>query len=204
MGSLIVVVGNSGVGKTALTRALGATGQFSTGLEGHAQRPFQALFKNDRRYALVNQLDYLLLRAEQERTIRAGAQTGILDGGLEMDFFVFTRLFQRKGWLTEDEYRLCERLYRQIRAAQPPPEAVIRLAAPLELVERRFVRRARPLEIAARHDLPVIESLLDDWQARLDPQRLLVVDASTRDPGYRQALPSVIHFISKNSLAVKP
>ena len=110
MGKLIVVVGNSGVGKTTLTRALCAAGDFATGLEEHIARPFQALFKNDAGFALANQIDYLLLRAEQERLIRADARTGIQDGGLEMDFFVFTRLFQRKGLLSTQEYRLCERL----------------------------------------------------------------------------------------------
>ena len=65
MGKLIVVVGNSGVGKSTLTEALCAAEDFATGMEEHIARPFQALFKNDRAFALANQIDYLLLRAEQ-------------------------------------------------------------------------------------------------------------------------------------------
>ena len=63
MNPLITIVGASGVGKTALVQALGRTGMFSTAYEQHVERPFQSLFKPDSRYALANQIDYLLLRA---------------------------------------------------------------------------------------------------------------------------------------------
>jgi len=66
MGIIIAVVGASGVGKTALVRALARAHPFETAYEQHAERPFQALFKEDARHALANQVDYLLLRAEQE------------------------------------------------------------------------------------------------------------------------------------------
>ena len=70
MGKIIVVIGNSGVGKTTLCAALSAAGPFAVGLEQHAERPFQALMAADPpRYALANQVDYLLRRAEQERCL---------------------------------------------------------------------------------------------------------------------------------------
>jgi deoxyadenosine/deoxycytidine kinase len=197
MGKLIVVVGNSGVGKTTLTEALCAAGDFATGLEQHAARPFQALFKKDAGFALANQIDYLLLRAEQERRMRADARTGIQDGGLEMDFFVFTRLFQRKGWLSVQDYQLCERLFAQIRSAQPPPEGILWLSAPLEVVMERFAWRGRLLEIATRDDLQETESLLDEWLEQLEPGRIFRIDAASDDPHYQGCLAQALDFISK-------
>ena len=197
MGNLIVVVGNSGVGKTSLTEALCAAGDFAAGLEGHATRPFQALFKNNPGYALANQIDYLLARAEQERQIRAAPTTGIQDGGLEMDLFVFTRLFQHKGLLSTEEYHLCERLVDQIRSSQPPPEGILWMSAPLEVVAERFTRRGRPLEIATRDDLQASASLLEDWLERLDPRRILRIDASREDPHFQGCLREALEFIEK-------
>ncbi|MEW5940639.1 MAG: hypothetical protein AB1750_13295, partial [Chloroflexota bacterium] len=100
MSTLISIVGASGVGKTSLARALSSRSDFALGLESHVERPFQALFQRDPRHALANQLDFLLFRAEQERDLRSGPRPAIVDGGLDLDFHGFSRLFHARGWLT--------------------------------------------------------------------------------------------------------
>src|SRR5687768_7293797 len=96
---LLVIVGPSGAGKTTLANALAKHGSFDLALEQHGERPFQALFKQDPKYALANQLDYLLYRAEQEQALRGGNRPALMDGGLDLDFHGFTRLFYARGWL---------------------------------------------------------------------------------------------------------
>jgi deoxyadenosine/deoxycytidine kinase len=192
VGKLLVIVGNSGVGKTTFAQQLCRLGSFSTGLEQHVERPFQALFSQDLpRYAPANQMDYLLFRAEQERAIRQGELTGVMDGGLDQDFFVFTRLFHRRGYLTEAEYRLCERMYRFVRQGLPPPDLIIRLVAPLEVIAARYAGRSRGLEIAEIKDLQEIEALLDDWLGAVADSPILTIDASDDDPGYVRPLGEV-------------
>ena len=196
MSNLITIVGNSGVGKTTFTQQLCQQADFVTGLEQHVERPFQKLFSLDlHQYALPNQIDYLLFRAEQELAIRKSDAIGVLDGGLDQDFFVFTRHFYRKGYLTEGEFKLCERFYLLWREILPPPDLIVRLAAPIEVIARRHARRNRSLEIARLEDLAALEALLEEWLGNVPATSLLTVDACQDDPGYGEGVNQVMAWM---------
>jgi deoxyadenosine/deoxycytidine kinase len=177
VGKLITIVGNSGAGKTTLAHLLGTREGFSTGLEVLGERPYQELFKHDSRHALANQVDFCLWRAEQERTIRSGKRAGILDGGLELDYFVFTHLFRLKGYLTNPEFDLLSRLFASLRTFLPSPDLIVYLHAPIDVIIDRFKSRNRSLEIASLEDLPLIQGLLDKWLSATDTTNVLRVDA---------------------------
>lgn len=191
MAQLVAIVGPSGVGKTSLARALRAAYPFNVGLEQHAERPFQALFKSDSRYALANQVDYLLLRAEQERELRRAAETGLVDGGLDQDFHGFTRLFRVRNYLGEAEFDLCRRLYETIRANQPPPDLVIALKASDVEIRRRLAERDR-INIASAEDNALLDSFLAEWLASLTPERVLRLDVSAARPDYSDFVPALL------------
>jgi deoxyadenosine/deoxycytidine kinase len=193
VGQLISIVGNSGVGKTTLTRQLCQRLPLHTGFEEHIERPFQQLFALDLpRYALPNQVDYLLFRAEQEWRLRQSAGIGIQDGGLDQDFHVFTRHFFKRGYLTGAEFQLCERLYALLRQCLPPPEAVVYLKAPLEVSAERLRRRNRMLEIASSADLAELQILLDEWLEHMDPAAIIPLDASADDASFSGSLSPLI------------
>jgi deoxyadenosine/deoxycytidine kinase len=196
MTQLVSVIGPSGVGKTALVRALAGQGNFATALEGHAERPFQALFKRDARYGLANQVDYFLLRIEQERALRASPQIGLIDGGLDLDYHGFARLFHYRGLLTDPELDLCRRLYETLRSLMPPPELIIRLRADQGTVAGRLSARDR-INIASSEDFAVFESFLDEWLGTVDPIHILEVYVTENDPHYSRLGPSLSSAISE-------
>ena len=187
MSKLISIVGPSGVGKTTLVRVLAKTGKFATAFEGHLERPFQTLFKHDKKYGLANQIDYFLMRAEQERELRAASQIGLMDGGLDLDFHAFTRLFLSRNLITEPEYDLCRRLYTFIRTALLRPELFVRLAADEETVAARLSTRDR-INIASADDTKTFNSFLDEWLASLPSEHVLKLDVSNETLGYEHSI----------------
>lgn len=196
MNKLIEVIGASGVGKTALVRALAKAGKFRTAYEEHAERPFQTLFKNDSRYALANQMDYLLLRAEQEAQLRASAsaQTGLMDGGLDLDFHGFTRLFHHRGLLTDDEFDLCRRVYVFIRNRMPLPELIVRLCADEGTVASRLSTRDR-INIASAEDTALFNSFLDEWLESIPSAQVLELDVSEENIAYSKSVNTILKRI---------
>ncbi len=182
MGKLIVVVGNSGVGKTTLTLALAHAGGFAVGLEQHAERPFQALMAAEgARWGLANQIDYLLFRAEQEQRLRAAPGIAIQDGGFDLDFHVFSKCFAARGLMSAAEHQLCQRFYSLLRMLLPPPDLILHLTAPLDVVVRRHAQRGRGLEIAGLSDLAELQALLDAWLTSAPGSPILQIDASRDD-----------------------
>ena len=163
----MAIIGNCGSGKTTLAGQICARPGFGALLEQHAERPYQRLAMDDKRWAFHNQVDYLLYRAEQERAARALPETGVADGGLDQDFFIFARLFYEKGYYSPAEFGVLERLYAALRGGLPAPERVIRLVVPPALLVERRARRHRALDIATDDDLPRIEELLDDLEKEL-------------------------------------
>ncbi|MEJ5223934.1 MAG: deoxynucleoside kinase [Anaerolineales bacterium] len=195
MSILIALVGNTGVGKTTLARALCAARPFATGLEQHTERPFQTLFKSDARYALANQVDYLLLRAEQERALRAQPLPALIDGGLEQDYYGFTQLFHARGLLSDAETALLERLYAALRASLPPPDLFVYLYADVATLRARLAARDR-INIATPQDLTLLDSLLTRWLDTVEPGRLLRLDVSRAAPDYSNVVPELLQKIN--------
>jgi len=191
MSKLISVVGASGVGKTTFVRVLAQAYPFKTAYETHAERPFQALFKQDKKYALANQVDYFLMRAQQEKELRTSPQIGLLDGGLDLDFHCFTRLFLSRNLLTKPEYDLCLRLYAFIREILPPPELIVRLVADSETIASRLSTRDR-INIATAEDTPIFNSFVEEWLAPLPSEQLLELDVSNETLGYGKSIGIVL------------
>ena len=189
MAKLIAVIGNVGVGKTTFAQRLCEATGYTFAREDHANRVFHDDFAlGNHTLALANQIDYLLIRAEQEATIRSEGSVGVLDGGLEQDLYVFTRYFTHVGLLTPQEYNLCRRLYNFVRRTLPAPDLFMYLHAPVDILMQRYTRRRRSVEVIKASDIPLLESFVHDWLADFKDIPTLTVDVSADDPTFAMTI----------------
>jgi deoxyadenosine/deoxycytidine kinase len=152
------------------------------------------LFKNNKRYGLANQMDYFLLRAEQEKELRASSLIGLMDGGLDLDYHGFTRLFHARGGLSNSEFDLCRRFYELTRELLPLPDLIVHLTAREEIIRARLVSRQR-INIASAEDTALFNQFLDEWLASIPAERLLRLDVSDEDLEFAQSLPVILAYL---------
>jgi len=115
--------------------------------------------------------------------LRTKERPALMDGGLDQDYYGFTRLFHAHGWLTEAEFDLCRRLYTFIRTLLPAPNLVIAMSAPPETIQGRLAGRER-INIASVKDAEMLTHFLNQWVESLPQERILHLDASQEGPAY--------------------
>lgn len=140
----IAVEGAIGVGKTTLALRLADALKARLMLERPEENPFLEKFYTDRvRYALPTQLSFLFQRVEQAREL---AQGGMFAPMVVSDFmFAKDRLFAELT-LSDDEFRLYQRISSDVTPPSPDPDLVVWLRAPASTLEDRVRRRGRPME----------------------------------------------------------
>jgi deoxyadenosine/deoxycytidine kinase len=135
----LAVEGPIGVGKTSLARRLADAFGTELVLERPEENPFLERFYQARaRFALPTQLFFLFQRARQIQDLK---QSDMFRPGYVADFMLEKdSLFARVN-LADEELRLYEQVYAQLRLDLPVPDQVIYLQAPVEVLMDRVRKR---------------------------------------------------------------
>ena len=175
----IAIEGPIGAGKTALAERLGTRLDATVVLE-ETETPFLTDFYADRPgAALQAQLFYLLNRHRQQLTMRQAdlfSQTTISDYVFDKDkIFAYLNL-------DDNELFIYQRLYDLLAKDVPPPDLVIYLQAPTDVLVRRLRDRTKdPAREAVDPDPDYVRELNEAYQHfffHYSATPLLVVETS--------------------------
>lgn len=181
----IAVEGAIGVGKTTLARRLAETFNYQILLEQAEENPFlERFYQNRKNAALATQLFFLFQRSQQVEDLR---QDDLFEPVRVSDFLIDKdRLFARIN-LDDDEFRLYDKVYRQLMVDAPKPELVIYLQASVDVLLSRIQRRGIEYEqVISREYLASINEAYSEFFLYYDEAPLLIVNAEELDVVNRQ------------------
>jgi deoxyadenosine/deoxycytidine kinase len=180
---LVVVAGNIGAGKTSLTERIGSRLGWRTDFESVADNPYLPDFYADMRsWSFHLQIYFLGHRAEQYLEAARDPRSTILDRSIYEDAYIFARALHHMGNLAERDYLAYRRLFELVVASLPPPNLLVYLKCPVEVLTERIRRRARNMETGISEDyLSLLDTFYDEWLRAFDLCPVLTIRTDDLD-----------------------
>src|SRR3984893_17204246 len=141
----VTIEGNIGAGKTTLAHVLAKHYNGSLILEQFADNPFLPKFyENPQQYAFPLELFFM---AERFKQLKELLQQKDMFQSVTISDYLFTKcLLFSKINLSEDEFRLYQRLFEIINQQVIQPDLLIYLHAPVNKLQENIRKRKRPYE----------------------------------------------------------
>lgn len=161
----VIVAGNIGAGKTALTKRVGAHLKWQTGYESVVDNPYLADFYDDMaKWAFHLQVFLVGQRANLHETLANSEYSAISDRSIYEDAVIFARALRHIGTISEREYLAYRTVYERIVAGLPRPDLLLHLKAPIPVLLERIKKRGRKMEQGITADyLELLEGFYDEW-----------------------------------------
>jgi deoxyadenosine/deoxycytidine kinase len=180
---LIIVAGNIGAGKTSLTERIGARLGWKTAFESVSDNPYLPDFYADMHsWSFHLQVFFLGHRAQQYLEMATLPQSVILDRSIYEDAFIFSRALNHLGNLNERDYLSYRRVFDLVVNNLPPPDLLIYLRAPVNVLIERIRRRARSIETGITPEyLSLLDTFYNDWMQTFDVCPVLTIRTDDLD-----------------------
>lgn len=197
----VAMSGNIGSGKSTLTTLLCQRLGWQPYYEVVDENPYLADFYEDMtRWSFHLQVFFLTRRFAHHQDIVRARHSVVQDRTIYEDVEIFARNLYMQGLMTERDFRVYHDLFHMMVNSLRPPDLIVYLRAPVDVLLQRIQTRARTFE---RTIPPMYLAQLNDryeeWIASFTLCPVLTVDATTLDlsdldalvAGVEQRLPSL-------------
>jgi len=177
----ITVEGNIGAGKTSLAKLLGKHYNAKLILETFAENPFLPKFFEDaKRYAFSAELFFLADRYQQ---LQEQLKTFNLFNEKTISDYVFVKsLLYSKVNLTNDEFKLFQRIFQIMYPSLPEPDLLVYIHSSVKRIIENIKKRGRNFEQSVSENyLLKIQNAYFNYFKQKPNLKILVINADSID-----------------------
>ncbi|HAD14857.1 MAG TPA: deoxynucleoside kinase [Saprospirales bacterium] len=192
----IAIEGNIGAGKTTLCHLLSERLGCSLVLEQFTDNPFlPPFYEQPERYAFPVELFFMTERHKQ--LLEHFSNPDLFRNFTVADYFFVKTLLFAKNNLSEEEFRLFQRLFSVLNATFPKPDLLLYLHRPVEVLLQHIKKRGRSIEqqISADYLTEIQEAYFEYLKTESDTP-VVILDLGgvdfQRDPENFKAILEVI------------
>jgi deoxyguanosine kinase len=176
----ITIEGNIGSGKTSLATMLAKDFNATLVLEQFADNPFlPSFYAEPKRYAFALELFFM---AERFQQMKENTGASLFSSLTISDYLFIKSLLFARITLTEEEFKLYQRLFNIIYSNLPEPELLVYLHCDVNRLMKNIAKRGREYEQKIPADyLKQIQETYFEYLKSNTSMRILIVDVTELD-----------------------